>query len=262
MKVLFTYFTGTNNTKLVGEEILKKIKNKNDDINFESIDITKENKELKLNIEEFDLILIGTPVYAHTVPHRLIEFVKENFKETSTEQKVSLFCTCARETTISLYGIHKYLSKKGYNVVSAFSINSTNNFYFTGEFDYTERDKREENEKLKEVKINDFINALDNNEKYFDVNYKVKEHYMGKALYKVLKNTYFANYAKKNFSSSSECVSCGKCEKECPAENIQLIKELNQIKFKRNCYLCTKCIHICPKKAILYRGEKIRLMNE
>lgn len=55
------------------------------------------------------------------------------------------------------------------------------------------------------------------------------------------------------FSASEACTLCGKCLKECPAENIS-IKD-GRISFGSNCVVCQACYHRCPSQAVLYQGK-------
>lgn len=50
------------------------------------------------------------------------------------------------------------------------------------------------------------------------------------------------------------CISCGKCEKLCPAEAITHQEKLYQID-QRECLLCRTCQENCPVDAILYCGK-------
>jgi ferredoxin len=52
----------------------------------------------------------------------------------------------------------------------------------------------------------------------------------------------------KNFNISTDCKSCGICEKVCPVKNIEIIN--GQPLFKHNCEQCLACIHHCPSKAL------------
>ena len=45
---------------------------------------------------------------------------------------------------------------------------------------------------------------------------------------------------------NDNCIECGKCEKECPTS------EAGKTDLKQECYLCQRCVYICPTDAIDY----------
>lgn len=57
----------------------------------------------------------------------------------------------------------------------------------------------------------------------------------------------------KKFYVTEACVSCGKCEKLCPLENIRL--ENGRPVWGKSCTHCMACICKCPKEAIEYGGH-------
>lgn len=54
----------------------------------------------------------------------------------------------------------------------------------------------------------------------------------------------------KKFYATDGCISCGKCEKVCPLNNIQLQK--GRPVWGKDCTHCMACISRCPKEAIEY----------
>lgn len=64
-------------------------------------------------------------------------------------------------------------------------------------------------------------------------------------------NRFMAN--SRSFRVSDACVQCGKCVRECPANNIAL--EQGTIVFGTRCMFCLGCIHKCPVHAIDYKGR-------
>jgi len=55
----------------------------------------------------------------------------------------------------------------------------------------------------------------------------------------------------KNFSISNDCIGCGKCERNCPKNNI----DYKEKTYSNQCIMCTRCIHNCPVQAIAYKGK-------
>lgn len=79
MKVLVTYYSQTGNTEKLARSI------------YEAIHVEKELRPIQevTNVENYDLIFVGFPVQAHSVPAKAIPF----FKNLPAGQKIALFCT-------------------------------------------------------------------------------------------------------------------------------------------------------------------------
>lgn len=55
------------------------------------------------------------------------------------------------------------------------------------------------------------------------------------------------------YNVNDDCVSCGICEKVCPAKNIVIVN--GKPVFHHQCESCMACIQHCPKRAINYKGK-------
>ena len=68
----------------------------------------------------------------------------------------------------------------------------------------------------------------------------------------------FQNFAchPKNFWVQDTCVSCGKCERICPLQNIKLLE--GKPTWGKECAKCLACIHICPQQAIQYGKSTLK----
>ena len=55
------------------------------------------------------------------------------------------------------------------------------------------------------------------------------------------------------YQISSSCISCGKCQMICPAQNIEIIK--GSPSFQHRCQQCMACIQLCPQNAINYKNK-------
>ena len=59
----------------------------------------------------------------------------------------------------------------------------------------------------------------------------------------------------KPFFANDDCISCGKCAKVCPLQNITM--EYGHPHWNGNCNTCDACYHYCPQHAIQY-GKKTK----
>ncbi len=79
MKVLVTYYSQTGNTEKLARSI------------YEAIHVEKELHPIQEvnSVEGFDVIFVGFPVHAHSVPAKALPF----FKNLPEGQNIALFCT-------------------------------------------------------------------------------------------------------------------------------------------------------------------------
>jgi flavodoxin len=79
MKALVTYYSQTGNTEQLARAI------------YEAIHVEKELLPVEevRNVKGYDIIFVGFPVQAHSVPAKLLPF----FKELPEGQNIALFCT-------------------------------------------------------------------------------------------------------------------------------------------------------------------------
>lgn len=78
-KTLVTYFSRTGNTQLVAEAIRDALDGETD---IRPIDEVK-------SLDSYGLVLIGFPVYSHSVPYKVEAFLKA----VAPGKKIALFCT-------------------------------------------------------------------------------------------------------------------------------------------------------------------------
>lgn len=107
MRILIVYYSRTNRTKTVATEIqknlngeieeIKEINNHNGIIGYikggyESIRRKEPKiKPSEINPSDYDLTIIGTPVWAGTIASPVLTYLKENKNKFNN---VSFFCTC------------------------------------------------------------------------------------------------------------------------------------------------------------------------
>lgn len=153
MKILITYYSRTNRTKTVANDIQKNLNseieeikeiNKHDGVigyikgGYEAVRGKEpEIKPSEINVSDYDLTIIGTPVWAGTMASPVLTYLKEN---KNYFNKVSFFCTCGGSGYDSTFKkMEKAIDKK-----------PTNTFYL----------RKEDFDKNYQSKINNYIEEL------------------------------------------------------------------------------------------------------
>lgn len=241
------YFSGTGNTKFVAKIIKRELEKYNKEVNL--INIEKGN----VNLNDYDSIIVGGPVYVDRYPEILIKYMEENLK--GFTGKCMLFSTQAsdKEAIAFQHCIHR---SPFLNITYTMFIPMPNNFY---NFMFKRASKEEEDGLLLETKdliksgVKDFLEGVTKtypkkniNERMIDVVYHI--------IY-----PYYANYVTKKISiEKDKCINCKMCEMRCP---VQSIKINDKVTFKKDCLLCQRCMNSCPREAFVYKGKSFIQYN-
>ncbi|SKA91601.1 Flavodoxin [Clostridium sp. USBA 49] len=245
MKGILYYFSGTGNTKWVAGIFQKEFEKFSQELDIKSIERVE-----KVELDECEYVIIGTPVYGELPPKIVIDFI-DKFPQNTSNIKFILYSTQGSKKSAAIDYISKILKKKGYDVFIEVSFKMANSYYFG----FGEKISKEEIDKyLKdaEKKVKNIVEEFSKGNKVIE---KVSVH---KRIYAKIYNHSFNKLLPKlssKLSSTNECKKCDLCLKNCPNGNITI--ERGQVSFHSNCMMCLRCIHLCPYNAIRYKGKKI-----
>ena len=140
-----------------------------------------------------------------------------------------------------LYDLQKYLYQMGIYLDATFEVKMVDN-YIVG---YELIDEKKQNKILHmaETKIKDIVNSISQKEKK-----KINDYI--NFIKPVVHKCYKIKDHTKKFYVTDSCISCGKCQEECPSSAIKIIE--GKPKWEKNCTFCLKCIHNCPVQAVQY----------
>lgn len=197
--------------------------------------------------DEFDQIILVTPIYSFGLPIPTLNFL------TRLNKKTELI-------TIQNYGgmiggadrlLYEYALKNHLNIRSLFTMKMPENYTLIMSPPAFYKNAILKNADKHIAKI---VLSIKNQNDHIPKRKKTKE------------KTYQKNKANwhligQRFSISSHCIQCGKCISICPAQNITFVN--GKIKFADRCIACLSCFHRCPQKAILYQNKnnKKRYIN-
>lgn len=241
--VIIYYFSGTGNTELVKNMIVEGMTNNEYDVTVVKIeDVLK--KKVKIEVEKYDLVGIGCQVIGFGVPNLVNNFIKSLPK--TKDKKVFIFRTAGGVVPTN-YNCSKpmirKLSRKGYKVFyeRIFSIGSNWMAKFDDE---VVRKLYEATTRKVEIMSREIA---DSKERILKIGMCLKL-FMEFAMFASSK---LIPLTGKDLRVSEDCVHCGLCIKNCPAENIY--EKDGKIKYKISCNGCMRCVYSCPKAAISYK---------
>lgn len=234
---MILYFTGTGNS----EYVAKRIGKETDDIVLNLFE--KLRKEDFSEINSKNPWVIVTPTYAWRIPNILREWLKRT--NLSGNPNIYFVMTCGR----SIGNAGKYLKSlcadKGMNYFGCFEVVMPENYIAL--FTTPSKDKAlkiiAESEKI----IDKAAFAINNGERFQNISVTTAD----KLNSGVVNNIFYPLFVHaKKFYATDACISCGKCVKVCPLNNIHI--ENSRPIWGKACTHCMACICRCPKEAIEY----------
>ncbi|MEO0092786.1 MAG: EFR1 family ferrodoxin [candidate division WOR-3 bacterium] len=250
MKGIIFYFSGTGNTEFVAKQCLKYLQTSGYDMVLQAIDRIKTIP----NLEDYDLIGFGFPLYAWNLPINVRKFI-EDLPNCSSKNSF-VFATAGGPTALGALGIAKdLLKKKGFciNAAECFEMPSNDNIIFDADDPKSNRSVKLRwlaNEKAKE-----FVKTIQTGKgKISGDNLFMK--FLSFVTGFWLNKLYRPYFHYHKFYVDEKCRSnCRLCEQTCPVNNIKKIGP-KDVLFDRACILCARCINCCPVSAIQYGKSK------
>lgn len=238
---MILYFSATGNCKYVASRIAKEI----DDSILSIEDIIKSGSyDIMLKNNEY--LGIVTPTYFWGVPSIIKEFLpKINF---NLSNNYKFFVGTYGATVGQSSKMTESLLKK-HNIKFDAKFNVKMPDTWTPMFDLSNKEKVKNINDNAEIKIQEIIN-------------KIKEKKTGdfqkdkipKIMTEVFYSTYENARKTKHLQANQNCVGCGLCARNCPAQAIK-IENKKPVWVKEKCVMCLRCLHNCPKFAIQYENK-------
>lgn len=244
MKGALIYFSGTGNTEYVMKQFQKKLENKG--IESELIDTTLKS-ELK---NQYDFYVFGAPIHAEMFPRYYVDWVRKNVSIDINKSCV-IFSTQAADKGTGTEEIASILEKKGMKIVVKDFIKMPNNYY-VAMFKKNSSDEVQALKKSAEIKVEKLVQSLITGKRHLKKISKGRL-FLGKVSYNLFYRYSLRWAAKKLTVDEHICIKCGKCQKECPTNNINLID--GKIVFYSQCISCQRCLHKCPVNAFRHKGR-------
>lgn len=233
---LIIYFSGVGNTESVAEQI----KNGMAEIPTELYSVEKLPQSF--SIDNYSAVIIGTPTYHSEPAQPLMNFLEA--VNPCRNIPAFVFTTCGLYSENCLRILANECLKHGIIAIHSASYRcpATDGILLTPSMKCWFKSEKNLPHRIKED-TNTFISKLKSHSKaeipkakwYAPLNYPNKM--LGKA-------TTFPIFLHKD-----KCIKCGKCQKNCPKNAIEIIDGYPTIS-KAECMNCYRCIHHCPALAL------------
>ena len=201
----------------------------------------------KVDLAQFELIGLGTPVFYYKEPFNVKDFIKG--LPSLKGKSAFLFITTGGHPTNTLLRIAKLLEKKGATVIAAFQAFGYDTFPA-----YIGQDRMKGHpteEELKEAErfgrgLPGRLEEILSGQRSLLPGFK-REYGKFFRLSLILKPSIMRLVLPKKIIIQEKCTACGLCAEKCPVGNIEL-RPLPQ--FGKKCIYCYFCERICPEEAI------------
>lgn len=226
------YFSGTGNSKYIAQKMAQSM-------NSELIDMSiNRNEKHEYQLQSNESVGFVFPVYYYTINNVVFDFI-QNLKITGNGYTYAIV-TCGASIGGTDGYLKSELGKRGIRLDHVFPLVMPDNAVF-----YYNVINQTESKNLLRKSDREFeiiLNKIKNQE---------KSNISSATLSKLFRPIYHAMSGTKKFSVTDKCISCGKCEKNCPANAIEM-KNGIPVWSKTHCDMCSACINRCPVKAIQY----------
>ena len=232
------YFSGTGNSALVARQIAESLGDE-----MVSINQCLKEKETKIFRAEEPLIFVA-PTYAWQMPKVVHRWIQESgFQD---RQKAYFVLTCAGSIGNAAAYAKKLCLEKNLLFCGLAPVIMPNNYVALSDTP----DKKECDEILEKAREQtDELIALIQQDRPFPESHASFKEKMSSGPVNTLYYSLFVH--DQGFAATDACVSCGKCQKRCPLDNISM--ENGRPLWKGNCTHCMACIGGCPAEAIEYK---------
>lgn len=254
MKLQILYFSGTGNTDYVAHYLahhLAHIPVPSLEIDVRPIEWQPANQ-----LDDFDLIAVGFPVYAANSPGLCQDYVDALLP--GEGRGAFVFCTKgayaggAVQRTLQRLAARSYVPLGGGSVImpgtDGLSMIARESWLARKALEKDYEHLQDANRLLEDMAatIEKLAGGLSTEALRLPLPPRAREAWPDRLWawsYKLAEG-----YARDRLYAGQECAACGLCERICPVQNVELSNGHPQ--FADHCMLCLRCLHACPQEAI------------
>ena len=232
------YFSGTGNSAYVAQRISEATGEESCSIN-EKI----KNGELAPETADGERLIFVVPTYGWRIP-RIVEAWIRNSKFQGVHPAYFVM-TCGGDIGNAGKYVQKLCSAKGFDDRGCAEILMPENYvalFTTPDRDEALKIIREAEPRIQKV-IDEIVRDVTLTEPGVTFSGKIKSSLVNVIYYPTIIHA-------KKFYATDACIGCGKCQKDCPLNNVSIAN--GKPVWGKNCTHCMACICGCPVEAIEY----------
>lgn len=236
------FFSGTGNSAWVARELARLLNEP------EPIELARKIlDEPSLDLLGHKRVVWVFPVYSWGIPTTVEKFMQRVTLMNGAQLPHFMVVTCGDDTGNIDRQWRHIIERRGWDAAGCWSVTMPNTYTAMKGFDV-------DSPELADVKLRRAPERVGLIAKSISEGSQTTDIVRGK--FAVLKSgiikAWFHRFAMnpRRFNVSDSCISCGKCERECPTANVTLVDGRPQ--WGGNCALCLACYHNCPVHAINY----------
>lgn len=242
-------FSGTGNTRRIALELSRSL---HTDLHEFSAQELRNPGEVKQESKD-EIIIWAFPTYSWGVPPVVRRIIKEGMLDFKADAFHLAVTTCGDDVGNLATMFRKDIEARGLTAGAVFSVQMPNTYVMMKGFDVDSPSLAEKKiaasaDRVKFIAEN--INAGRVGKESSDV---------VKGAFPLIKTSviypWFVRHSmnpKYFHVDDGKCVSCGRCAKACPMDNISY-DESGRPVWGKECAFCTACYHVCPAHAVQWR---------
>ena len=243
---MIIYFSGTGNSRAVALGLAEKLHTEAIELTGKLLTAPSEHT-LRPAKEGNEPIVWVFPVYSWGVPPVVVKFIRECNIDGAELALHHLAITCGDDAGMTAQQWRKLMASRSWRTGSATSIIMPNTYVLMKGFDTDPeavRDKKLEEAPAMIAKTSERIAAGRSDDLIIRGRFP---RFKSGIIY-----PWFKRYAMspRPFHALDSCISCGRCAKSCPMDNITMTDGYPV--WGDACALCLRCYHICPTHAVAY----------
>ncbi|MDE6267279.1 MAG: EFR1 family ferrodoxin [Muribaculaceae bacterium] len=248
---MIIFFSGTGNSRHVAQALGKELGESN--IVELTGDFLRYPEQLRLESEEGGRVIWVFPTYSWGVPPVVAEVISKVNIDGGERADHYMVTTCGDDIGKCHMQWRNLISGRRWKPLATFSVQMPNTYVCMKGFDV-------DPEQVAMEKIHESVMRVHSIAEFIKQRYKIDDVVEGR--WPKIKTRYIYPYFKKHYMnpsgfhvSETTCISCGKCSRNCPMDNIELKGKFPV--WGAVCAFCLRCYHGCPVHAIEYGNSTV-----
>lgn len=235
------YFSGCGNSRHVAETLATQL---NDKLVFIPEAARESHYDYTLNPDE--RLGFVFPIYSWAPPQLVLDYVQK-LNLNGKPEYTYFVCTCGDNCGHTEKVFRKKLREKGLKLNACLSVKMPETYVGMAGFKLDTEENAQRKITEADATLTRFIPRLANNEQFSEM---IVGGFAWLKTYVVNPGFNRSATDDSKYRINEKCISCGKCVKTCPLQNITL--ENGHPKWLGHCTMCMACYHHCPTNAIQY----------